>query len=319
LFFSFQRVTIGKRKMTRQEILQKIAAFPLAALSLSEDILSGDFRSVFRGQGIEADEVRRYEIGDDVRAINWNVSARFGAPYVKIYREERELSVFIVLDCSASMGCGSVMKRSEQAVLCAALLAFSAESAGQRVGSVFFDQEILKIFQARKGRAHSLAMVSGALDILFPTFPQNQKNAAEEKRKNGKTSDLGAALAGLERILKRRSVIIIISDFFCMHWEQELGRLCRKHDAIAIRITDPLDTILWKAGLINMEDPETGARISAATGFSSFRSAWGQWHQDRSTVWNAAIRRAGASPLEISTKDGALLSLTRFFRGRKRG
>lgn len=298
--------------MTRHEILQKIATFPLPALILSNDILSGDFRSLFRGLGIEADEVRRYERGDDARSIDWNVSARFGAPYVKVYREEKEISVFIVLDCSASMDCGSVMKRSEQAVLSAALLAFSAEASGQRVGSLFFDQEITKIFPARKGRAHSLALISGAIDA--ESFSKEQNNKAKDRKKS---SNLAAALAGLERILKRRSVVIIISDFFCMNWEHELGKLCRKHDIIAIRITDPLDFSLSKAGFIALEDPETGVKVSAATGFASFGAAWEQWHKDRSVSWNAIVRRAGASPFELSTQDDTAASFIQFFRGRR--
>jgi uncharacterized protein (DUF58 family) len=286
----------------RHELLQKITTFPLAASVLAEDLLTGDFRSVFRGQGIEADEVRRYEIGDDIRSIDWNVSARFGTPYVKMYREEREFSVYLALDCSASMYCGSVMNRSDQAVLAAALLAFSAERSGQRLGAVFFDNGIVKVFPASKGRPHTMAMISSALDA----------------RPEAKGSNLGAALSGLERLLKRRSLIIVISDFFCMNWEQDMGRLCRKNDVIAIRITDPLNNSLFNAGLIPMEDPETGARIHAPTGFASFRSAWESWHQDRSTSWKAICRRAGAAPLELSTADDAASSLIRFFRGRGR-
>jgi uncharacterized protein (DUF58 family) len=287
--------------LNRHELLQKITAFPLIATVLAEDLLSGDFRSIFRGQGIEADEVRRYEIGDDVRSIDWNVSARFGTPYVKMYREERELSVFLCLDCSPSMYCGSVMKRSEQAVLAAALLAFSAERSGERLGAMFFDKSVFKVIPVGKGRAHSLALINAALDV------QSQE----------KGSDLGAALSGLGRILKRRSLVIVISDFFCMNWEQELGRLCQRNDVIAIRITDPLDKDLFDAGLIAMEDPETGAKVYAHTGFASFRPAWESWHKDRSDSWRTLTRRAGAAPLEISTSDDAAASLIRFFRGRR--
>jgi len=296
--------------MTKHELLRKITTFPIIASVLAEDLLAGGFRSVFRGQGIEADEVRRYEMGDDIRAIDWNVSARFGTPYVKMYREEKELSIFIALDCSASMECGSVMKRSEQAVLATALLAFSAERSGQRLGAVFFDKEIIKVFQAGKGRSHTLAVVNGAL---------SSGNAlSDESKGSARGSNLGEALVGLERILKRRSLIFIISDFFCARWEQELGRLCRKHDVITMRITDPLDTILYNAGLIAMEDPETNLKINAPTGFSSFRAAWETWHQERAAAWKAVTRRAGAAALELSTHDDTVASLIRFFRGRKR-
>ncbi|MDR1220873.1 MAG: DUF58 domain-containing protein [Treponema sp.] len=313
--------------MTRHELLRKITAFPIVASGLAEDLLAGGFRSVFRGQGIEADEVRRYEMGDDVRSIDWNVSARFGTPYVKMYREERELSVFIALDCSASMHCGSVMKRSEQAVLAAALLAFSAEHSGQRLGSVFFDTGISRMFPAGKGRPHTLAVITGALRECGIDMEADGKYAKyggmpEKKEKNPKgeerSSNLGAALAGLERMLKRRSLIFVISDFFCMNWEQELGRLCRKHDVVAIRITDPLDAILYNAGLVVMEDPETGAKIHAPTAFASFRAAWENWHRERGDAWKAITRRAGASPFELSTKEDAAASFIRFFKSRRR-
>jgi uncharacterized protein (DUF58 family) len=310
--------------MTRHELLRKITAFPIVASVLAEDLLAGGFRSVFRGQGIEADEVRRYEAGDDIRSIDWNVSARFGTPYVKMYREERELSVFIALDCSASMRCGSVMKRSEQAVLAAALLAFSSERSGQRLGSVFFDREISRMFPAGKGRPHTLAVITGALrecgvdaapDANYGAMPETKDKKTESGERS---SNLGAVLVGLERMLKRRSLIFVISDFFCMNWEQELGRLCRKHDVVVIRITDPLDAILYNAGLVVMEDPETGAKIHAPTAFASFRAAWENWHRERGAAWKAVTRRAGATPFELSTKEDAAASFIRFFKSRRR-
>ncbi|MDR0707525.1 MAG: DUF58 domain-containing protein [Treponema sp.] len=310
--------------MTRHELWRKITAFPIVASVLAQDLLAGGFRSVFRGQGIEADEVRRYEAGDDVRFIDWNVSARFGTPYVKMYREERELSVFIALDCSASMRCGSVMKRSEQAVLAAALLAFSSERSGQRLGAVFFDKGISRMFPADKGRPHTLAVITGALrecgidaepDVNYGNTPERKR----EKTKSGeKSSDLGAALIGLERMLKRRSIIFVISDFFCMNWEQELGGLCRKHDVVVIRITDPLDTVFYNAGFVVMEDPETGATIHAPTAFASFRAAWEHWHTERGAAWKAITRRAGASPFELSTNEDVAASFIRFFKSRRR-
>ncbi|MDR0645047.1 MAG: DUF58 domain-containing protein [Treponema sp.] len=304
--------------MTRHELLQKITTFPLVAEGLAEEFLAGDFSSVFRGQGIEADEVRRYQIGDDVRSIDWNVSARFGTPYVKMYREERELSVYLCLDCSASMMCGSRMSRFEQAALIAALIAFSAERSGERLGAVFFDKGISKFFTARKGRHNTLAMINEVLN----TAENGSSSAAQpHKAKQGDPSvgsNLRDALSGLGRILKRRSLIVVISDFFCINWEQEMSRICQKHDVIAIKITDPLDIGLFNAGLIAMEDPETGVHLYAPTSFSSFRSAWETWHNDRSVSWKAILRRAGAAAFEISTADDTAVFLIRFFRSRRR-
>jgi uncharacterized protein (DUF58 family) len=296
----------------RYELLTRITTFPLIARSLAEDLLSGDYRAVFRGQGIEFDEVRRYERGDDVRSIDWNVSARFGTPYVKMYREEREMTVCVILDTSASMHtpggnlpaandepAGSEVNRYEQAVLAAALIAFSAEVAGQRLSMIFFDREISKFIPPRKGRSHTMAVISAAL----------------EARPLEKGSGLGKALVGAGRLLKRRSLVIIISDFLCVNWEQEIGDLSRRHDVISLRISGPLDREMPGSGLLTLEDPETGLRLRAPSSFPSFKSAWASWHEERARLWEAICRRSGAAYLELSTADDAPAALMRFFRG----
>ena len=278
------------------------------ARSLANELLSGDFRAIFKGQGIEFDEVRRYEWGDDVRSIDWNVSARFGTPYVKLYREEKEMTVCIILDNSASMHTpggslsdspGSEVNRYEQAVLAAALIAFSAEQAGQRLSMIFFDSEISKIIPPRKGRPHTMAVISAAL----------------EARPYEKGSGLGKALVGAERLLKRRSLVIIISDFLCINWEQEIGDLSRSHDVISIKISGPLDREMPKSGLLTLEDPETGLKLRASASFPSFRTAWSSWHEERTSLWEAICRRSGAAYLDLSTAEDAPSVLTRFFRG----
>jgi uncharacterized protein (DUF58 family) len=297
----------------QRELLRKITTFPLIAVSLAEELLAGDFRSVFRGQGIEFDEVRHYERGDDVRSIDWNASARFGAPFVKMYREERELTALIVLDTSASMFTGGFSglsgpgvsvppTRYEQGLLAAALIAFSAERAGQRLGALFFDREISRVFPPRKGRRQSMAVINGALRV------QERRPSGE-----GRDSRLGTALAGAARLLKRRSLVLVISDFFCLNWEQALGDLARNHDVIALRIRDPLEGDFPGLGLIPLEDPETGSRIFVPTSFPSFRPAWAQWHEERALLWKKLCRRAGAACLEISTADDVPQSLLRFF------
>ncbi|MDR3247430.1 MAG: DUF58 domain-containing protein, partial [Treponema sp.] len=198
--------------MDRRELLRRITAFPLTAGGLSEDLLSGGYRSVFKGQGIEFDEARHYEIGDDARFIDWNVSARFGEPYVKMYREERELSVFIILDTSPSMHSLGLtsdeeMSSYEQGIFAAALIAFSAEKAGQRVGALFFDQDITQVFPPRKGRRHIMSILGSAAAI--------GSGPAEAQ---GRRSNLRAALLGTGRFLKRRSLVVVVSDFFASPW-----------------------------------------------------------------------------------------------------
>ncbi|MDR1428802.1 MAG: DUF58 domain-containing protein [Spirochaetaceae bacterium] len=299
--------------MNRRELLEKIKTFPIIAQGLAGDLLAGDFRSLFRGQGIEFDEVRHYERGDEIRSIDWNVSARFGTPYVKQYREEKEISVSLVLDCSASMSCGSgALNRYDQALLSFALLAFSAERAAQSLGAVFFDREIIRVSRPRKGRSHTMALVSAALQA-DPVARRGEGSAGKD---NG--SCLGAALAGVNRLLRRRGLVVVISDFLCVNWEQELGALCRKHDVIALRISDPLEEAMPDVGLARFEDPETGAGFYGATGFASFRKAWELWHHERRESWRLICARSGAAHLEISSALDAAPVLSRFFGGRRR-
>jgi uncharacterized protein (DUF58 family) len=293
--------------MDKRDLLRKISTFPLAARELAEELAGGGFASVFRGQGMEFDEARHYQAGDDVRRIDWNVSARFGTPFVKLYREEREISLCLVLDCSSSMHTGSgALTRYEQGVLAAALLAFSAERAAQRVGALFFAEDITRVFRAGKGRAHIMTVLGAALDGRTP----------------GRGSCLGKALEGTARLLGARhsrrkaprSLVAVISDFMCLGWERELAALCADHDVIAVRISDPLDAGMEDLGLIELEDNETGCRLYAASSSRSFRESWAAWHDDRFKSWQAACRHWGAPALPLSTAEDAVPALARFFR-----
>lgn len=291
--------------MERDELLHKISTFPLAASDLARDMLSGDFRSVFRGEGIEFDEVRRYEIGDDIRAIDRNVSARYGKPYIKLYREERELTVFVVLDFSASMFVRTespvAISRIDQSILAAALVAFSAEKAGQRFGALFFDNEIRKIFKPKRGRNHVMAFVREALSF----------------RPGGRGTKLGGALSAVPNLLRRRGIVVIVSDFLSTGWEDSLGRIAEKHDCVACRISDPEDTDFPPLGLVVIEDPETGARVMANTSDASFRRSWSEHHTERTVNAASVFRRYGVPNIELSTTGDALFVLKNFFRSRK--
>jgi uncharacterized protein (DUF58 family) len=220
-----------------------------------------------------------------------------------MYREERDLTVFLVLDTSASMKSSAApLTPFEQGVLAAALLAFAAERAGQRVGAVFFDREITRVVPPRKGRSLVRTILTGAL----------------RDGEGGRGSCLGAALLGAGRLLKRRSLVAVISDFLAVNWEEELGALCRKHDVIAIRIGSPPDEEMPSLGLVTLEDPETGLVLHGPTGFASFRSAWAEWHRERALFWRNLCRRSGAAFLDLSTADDAPAALIRFFGGRRR-
>jgi len=298
--------------MDTREILGRITRLPIVADALAEEMLSGNFRSVFKGQGMEFEEARHYQWGDDAKAIDWNASARLGTPFIKVFREERELTILLLLDASASMRSGIAnlwgknqgLSPYEQALITAALIAFSSERSGQRVGAFLFDSGIDKVFPPRKGRRNILAFVSGAL------------HCHSRQAGGGKSSNLGAALAGAGRMLKRRSMVVLLSDFLSSGWEKELCDLSRRHDVIAVRVYDPKNTDLPKLGLLDARDPETGLKIAIPSNSVSFRNAWSGWHKDRADHWLKLCRRAGASHLELPVDEDAAKVLSRFFTGR---
>ena len=291
--------------METSDLLRNIINLPLMSNGLAEEMLAGNFKSIFKGQGMEFDEARHYEPGDDIRSIDWNASARFGNPFVKMYREERELTILILLDVSPSMHRGNVARNGlnpfEQALISTALISFSAGHTGQQVGAIFFDRDIERVFTPRKGRKSLMALVMAAL--------QYQKNSAPRRSQYG--SDISSALTGAQRLLKKRSLVVIISDFFSVNWEHEMGNLCRKHDCIALRVCDKQE--LPVSGLVTIEDPETGVRIEAPAGLESFRESWTEWRSERSTHWEKQCKKSGASFLELSTEDDAPAALIRFF------
>jgi len=302
--------------MEASELLRIIINLPIISTGLAEEMLSGNFRSIFRGQGMEFDEARHYQPGDDIRAIDWNASARFGYPFVKKYREERELTILLLIDVSPSMHRGDISRHGidkpclspyEQALISASLIAFSAEHTGLQVGAFFFDKDIEKVFPPHKGRKHIMSLIMEALEF--------QNNVVSRKSQHG--SNIASALTGAQQLLKKRSLIVVISDFFSINWEKEMGTLCRKHDCLALRICSPQEVPYQ--GLITLEDPETGVRIEAPAGFNSFKESWESWHKERGIHWESQCRKCGSAFLEISTEADAPSVLMKFFGSRSIG
>jgi len=307
--------------MEKSELLRNIINLPILSTGLAEGMLSGNFRSIFKGQGMEFDEARHYQAGDDIRSIDWNASARFGHPFVKMYREERELTILLLIDVSPSMHRGNIARQEtnsgrlgryslspyEQALFAASLIAFSAEHTDQRVGAFFFDKDIETVFPPRKGRKHIMALIMAAL--------QYQNNIASRRTHHG--SNIASALTGAQRLLKKRSLVVLISDFFSINWEHEMGILCRKHDCLALRICGSQEVPY--PGLITLEDPETGVRIDAPAALDSFKESWEAWHSERSTLWESQCKKSGVAFLDISTEADAPSELIKFFGSRALG
>lgn len=273
----------------------------LAAITISEGMRTGGFRSCFRGQGMEFDGVREYERGDDIRSIDWNVTARNGKPFVKMYREERELTVFLVVDASLSMDTGpGKISRREQALETAALVAFAAEQNASPVGSVVFDGISGKVFKPHSGKDQILMILSSL------THGDNSIRG----------SSLGSALAGATQVLRSRSLVVIISDFRTTGYEKALGIMSRKHDVLAIRITSPSDEELPAIGYLPFFDPETGVSASFSTSSAGFRKQWARENRESISHWEYVCQRRGVAPLLLSTEDDALPVLSHFFSER---
>jgi uncharacterized protein (DUF58 family) len=287
----------------RTALARRASLLHLSALSLAEGMRSGTFSSLYRGQGIEFSGVRDYLHGDDVRAIDWNVTARMGRPYVKLFEEEHELDVFLVVDKSLSMNSGSGNKsRLETALECASLLTLASEQNNSPVGAVLFDGSISFSCAPKAGKNQSL--------MLLTRFDE-----CVSQSENG--SALGSALQGAGQLLKKRTLVLVISDFRTTSWEQAFGQLCAKHDVVAICIKDPIDDELPDVGAIPFCDLETGCREVLPTSSVPFRRAWRDNNSKRLEDWSDLCIRHGGIPLVIKTDSDPAVELTNFFKLRE--
>lgn len=289
--------------MDSLQLLSQIRNIPLVSARLVEGFLSGDYRSVFRGPGLEFDEVREYTDGDDIRAIDWNVTSRMANPYVKTFREEREMVLLLMIDVSASLQTGSgTMKKADAAALISVLLAHSAVHNNDRVGAVFFSDRIEKWVPPMKGRNHLMRLVQDIASI----------------QPKGRGSDIALAIACVEQSLKKRGICLLISDFKTPSALRQMSMLSRKHDLIAVRITDPSDHDFPDTGLMELQDIESG-KIRSSFGFSKkYREDYQEfWHTEQ-IFWERECRRRGIDTLVVDTEDDPAKALLSFFKRRKR-
>src|SRR5579884_3416216 len=247
--------------MLPREVLRQIRRLQLKARRAVEDLLGGEYHSVFKGTGIAFEDVREYQPGDDIRTIDWNVSARMGHPFVKRFVEERELTVVLVVDCSASQQFGTrLQQKREVAAELAAVIAFSAISNNDKVGLLQLTDRVEKFVPPRKGIRHVLRLIR---DILF--FQPERRGTC-----------LREALDYLNRVLHRRTIVFLLSDFLDREYEKSLKRTGRRHDLVAVRISDPREEDLPPLGLLELEDAETGERVLLDTGSRAVRTAYAE-------------------------------------------
>ncbi len=289
--------------MTPDEVTREVRRIEITTRHLVRDIVAGEYSSAFRGRGVEFAEVREYQPGDDIRTIDWNVTARLGAAYVKRYLEERELSVLFVVDLSASGGFGSRLRtKGELGTEVAAVLALAAARNNDRVGAMFFTDRVEYHLHPAKGRRHVLRLIS---DLL-----------AFEPRGTG--TDLGFALAELEATLRRRAIIFVLSDFMATGYEDVLGRLARRHDVVGLHLVDPRERELPAAGIVTLWDPETGAWRRIDTRDAGVRTFFARRTEEFDRGLERGLRERGADLLRLETGRSYADPLLTFFRRRER-
>ncbi len=287
--------------MDTSELIKKVRRIEIKTRGLSKHIFSGEYHSAFKGRGMSFSEVREYQYGDDVRNIDWNVTARTGEPYVKIFEEERELTVMLLVDVSRSAFFGTRRQYKEElATEICAVLAFSAIQNNDKVGVLFFSDRIERFIPPRKGRQHILRIIRE----LITFEPQ------------GQGTDIGQALRYFNNLVKKRSICFLVSDFLTDGYADALRIVGRKHDLVGIHLYDPLELELPQAGLWRVEDAESGQTTWLDTSSAAVRHAWSnrfrQWHEG----CRHAFRRAASDLISIRTDESYVRALIQFFQKR---
>ena len=289
--------------MIPREILKKVRQIEIRTNREVADVLGGQYHSVFKGRGMEFEEVREYLPGDEVRAIDWNVTARFGRPFIKKFKEERELTVMLVVDVSASGQFGSGRQsKNELAAELAAVLAFSAIRNNDKVGVILFTDQIEKYIAPKKGRRHVLRVVREIL-AFQPT---------------GRGTNLAGALDYLNHVQHHRAVTFVLSDFQDTGFDKKLRLAGKRHDIVALNLRDPREEELPAVGLVELRDAETGARVLVDTFDRQVRAAFADRAKSRLVTLRETFRYASVDQVESHTDRDYLAPLVKFFRMRGR-
>jgi uncharacterized protein (DUF58 family) len=287
--------------METSEIIQKVRKIEIKTRGLSNHIFAGEYHSAFKGRGMTFAEVREYQYGDDVRSIDWNVTARFGHPYIKVFEEERELTVMLLIDVSGSREFGTQKCLKMDVVTeVAATLAFSTIQNNDKIGVIFFSDQVEKFIPPKKGRKHVLHIIREMIDFQ----PQSLR------------TDLSEALRYFTNAIKKRSTAFLISDFMDSNFEKELTIANRKHDVVALQVFDVRETQLPNVGLVKLKDAETGQRLWVDTSDARLRKAYrNSWGQNQLEL-QKTFTKSGVDSVSISTADDYVKSLMKLFRMR---
>lgn len=289
--------------MLTKELLKQVRQIEIRTKGLVNQVFSGEYHSVFKGRGMEFSEVREYQFGDDIRNIDWNVTARLGHPYIKVFEEERELTVMLLVDLSGSLMFGSVSKTKQRiAAELTAILAFSALKNNDKVGLILFTDKIEKFVPPRKGKKHVLRIIRDVLSF----------------EPEGKATNLKGALEYMNNTIKKKSIAFLLSDFMDGGYEKILKIVGRKHDLIGIVLDDRREKEIPNIGLVKLADAETGAERWIDTGSKRVRTQMISDRKEREKIRNSIFLKSKLDRIEVTTGSNYIQPLVQFFRRREK-
>ena len=287
--------------METKDILKKVRKIEIKTRRLSDHIFSGEYHTSFKGRGMTFSEVRQYQYGDDVRAIDWNVTARYNEPYVKVFEEERELTMMLMVDISGSESFGSKNQfKSDIVTEIAATLAFSSTQNNDKVGLILFSDEIELFIPPKKGKSHVLRII---------------RELIEFKPKSKKT-DLAQALKFLSSVMKKKAIVFLISDFMIKDYEQTLKIASKKHDLTGIRVFDKREESIPNLGMVNMLDAETGASFLVDTSSKSVRINYEKYYKENVKYFTEIFSKCGAGTVSTRVDESYVTKLLGYFKAR---
>ncbi|HEY5471237.1 MAG TPA: DUF58 domain-containing protein [Bacteroidales bacterium] len=287
--------------MEATELLKKVRRIEIKTRGLSKHIFAGEYHSAFKGRGIAFSEVREYQYGDDIRSIDWNVTARFNHPFIKVFEEERELTVMILIDVSGSGNFGTTVTFKKDIMIeVAAVLSFSAIFNNDKIGVIFFSDKVEKFIPPKKGRSHILRIIRELLDFKATSHKTN----------------LDVPLRFLTNAIKKRCTTFIISDFIVPDFEEALRIASNKHDIVALNVFDPVEKVIPNIGLVKVTDSETGAEKWIDTSSKATRDSYEKWWAGHIGLIKTIFRRCGVDSAELSTNLDYVKPLKRLFENR---
>lgn len=287
--------------MDTKELLKKVRKIEIKTRRLSDHIFGGEYHSTFKGRGMTFSEVRQYQFGDDVRNIDWNVTARYSEPYIKVFEEERELTMMLVADVSGSEFFGTDKQfKNEIVTEIAATLAFSAMQNNDKIGLILFTDEIELFIPPKKGKSHVLRIIRELLEF----------------KPSSKKTDLAQAIKYLSNVMKKKAIVFVLSDFITDGYEQTMKIAANKHDITGIRIYDQREEKIPSLGIVQMEDEETGELVLINTSSKKIRTNYEVYYKERVAYFKETFKRSGAGVIDVRTDESYVKKLLGYFKRR---